>query len=42
MPVRLFLGDEAVAQGAVDAGELPRVYGRVEVPIRFELLRKRE
>jgi TonB family protein len=34
--------DRAAEQGAVDAGELPRVYGRVEVPVRFELLRKRE
>ena len=34
--------DHAAERGAVDAGELPRVYGRVEVPIRFELLRKRE
>ena len=33
--------DDAAEQGAADAGELPRVYGRVEVPIRFELLRKR-
>ena len=33
--------DDAAEQGAVDAGELPRVYGRVEVPVRFELLRKR-
>jgi TonB family protein len=31
--------DRAAEQGAVDAGELPRVYGRVEIPIRFELLR---
>jgi TonB family protein len=34
--------DRAAEQGAVDAGELPRVYGRVEVPIRFELLRRRD
>jgi TonB family protein len=34
--------DDAAEKGAADAGELPRVYGRVEVPIRFELLRKRE
>ena len=34
--------DRAAEQGAVDAGELPRVYGRVEVPIRFELLRRRQ
>jgi len=34
--------DRAAEQGAADAGELPRVYGRVEVPVRFELLRKRE
>ena len=33
--------DHAAEQGAADAGELPRVYGRVEVPIRFELLRRR-
>ena len=33
--------DDAAEQGAADAGELPRVYGRVEVPIRFELVRKR-
>jgi TonB family protein len=34
--------DDAAEQGAADAGALPRVYGRVEVPIRFELLRGRE
>ena len=34
--------DHAAEQGAVDAGALPRVYGRVEIPIRFELLRKRK
>ena len=34
--------DQAAERGAVDAGELPRVYGRVEVPIRFELRRRRE
>ena len=34
--------DDAAEQGATDAGALPRVYGRVEVPIRFELLRGRE
>jgi TonB family protein len=33
--------DEAAERGAADAGALPRVYGRVEVPIRFELRRKR-
>ena len=33
--------DLAAEQGAADAGELPMVYGRVEVPIRFELLRRR-
>ena len=33
--------DHAAERGAADAGELPRVYGRVEVPIRFELLRRR-
>ncbi len=33
--------DHAAERGAADAGELPRVYGRVEVPIRFELVRKR-
>ena len=33
--------DGAAEQGAADAGELPQVYGRVEVPIRFELLRRR-
>ena len=33
--------DDAAEQGAADAGELPRVYGRLEVPIRFELVRKR-
>jgi protein TonB len=33
--------DHAAEQGAADAGSLPRVYGRVEVPIRFELVRKR-
>jgi TonB family protein len=32
--------DHAAEQGAVDAGALPRVYGRVEIPIRFELLRR--
>jgi TonB family protein len=31
--------DAAAERGAADAGELPRVYGRVEVPIRFELVR---
>jgi TonB family protein len=30
----------ALLDAAADAGELPRVYGRVEVPIRFELLRR--
>jgi len=34
--------DHAAEQGAVDAGALPRVYGRVEIPIRFDLLRKRK
>ena len=34
--------DAAAERGATDAGQLPRVYGRVEVPIRFELLRGRE
>jgi len=34
--------DRAAEQGAVDAGQLPRVYGRVEVPIRFELRRRRK
>ena len=34
--------DGAAEQGAVDAGTLPRVYGRVEVPIRFQLLRRRK
>ena len=33
--------DGAAEQGAADAGALPQVYGRVEVPIRFELLRRR-
>ena len=33
--------DDAAEQGAADAEALPRVYGRVEVPIRFELLRRR-
>ena len=33
--------DQAAEQGAADAGKLPRVYGRVEVPIRFELVRER-
>jgi len=33
--------DAAAEQGAAHAGALPRVYGRVEVPIRFELLRRR-
>jgi protein TonB len=33
--------DHAAEQGAADAGELPQVYGRVEVPIRFELVRRR-
>jgi len=33
--------DDAAERGAADAGELPRVYGRVEVPIRFELVRRR-
>jgi TonB family protein len=33
--------DDAAEQGAADAEALPRVYGRVEVPIRFELVRKR-
>jgi TonB family protein len=33
--------DAAAERGATDAGRLPRVYGRVEVPIRFELLRGR-
>jgi protein TonB len=33
--------DDAAEQGAADAEALPQVYGRVEVPIRFELLRKR-
>jgi TonB family protein len=33
--------DAAAERGAADAGELPRVYGRVEVPIRFELVRRR-
>ena len=34
--------DHAAEQGAVHAGALPRVYGRVEIPIRFDLLRKRK
>ncbi len=34
--------DAAAERGATDAGQLPRVYGRVEVPIRFELLRGRK
>jgi TonB family protein len=29
--------DQAAEQGARDAGRLPYVYGRVEVPIRFSL-----
>jgi protein TonB len=29
--------DRAAEQGAADAGRLPHVYGRVEVPVRFEL-----
>jgi TonB family protein len=33
--------DDAAEQGAADAEALPRVYGRVEVPIRFELVRRR-
>jgi TonB family protein len=33
--------DHAAERGAADAGRLPRVYGRVEVPIRFELVRRR-
>jgi protein TonB len=33
--------DAAAEQGAADAEALPRVYGRVEVPVRFELVRKR-
>jgi len=33
--------DLAAERGAADAGALPQVYGRVEVPIRFELVRKR-
>jgi TonB family protein len=33
--------DDAAEQGAAEAEALPRVYGRVEVPIRFELLRRR-
>jgi TonB family protein len=32
--------DRAAERGASDAGVLPRVYGRVEVPIRFELRRE--
>jgi TonB family protein len=34
--------DEAAERGAADAGELPRIYGRVEVPVRFQLLRERK
>jgi TonB family protein len=34
--------DHAAERGAADAGQFPRVYGRVEVPVRFELQRKRE
>lgn len=34
--------DAAAERGATDAGQLPRVYGRVEVPIRFELVRGQE
>lgn len=32
--------DRAAERGAADAGVLPRIYGRVEVPIHFELQRE--
>lgn len=33
--------DQAAERSAVDAGELPRILGRLSVPIRFELERVR-
>jgi len=33
--------DEAAEQGAADAEALPRIYGRVELPIDFDLVRRR-
>jgi TonB family protein len=29
--------DRAAEQGAIDAGRLPRLYGRIRIPVRFEL-----
>lgn len=29
--------DRAAERGAVDAGELPPLYGRIRIPVRFEL-----
>ncbi len=29
--------DRAAERSALDAGELPRLYGRIRIPIRFEL-----
>ena len=33
--------DRAAEQSAVDAGELPRVLGRLDVPVRFSLEEER-
>jgi TonB family protein len=34
--------DRAAERAVVDAGTLPWVYGRLEVPVRFELVRRAE
>jgi TonB family protein len=29
--------DRAAERGAIDAGQLPPLYGRIRIPVRFEL-----